>query len=323
MEDVACDFCGSDQHAVVTQQTDVLHGTTKEYFKIVQCTACGLNYTNPRPTADEIGKYYSAQYSFHGVETKMHAVLRRLSTLFVNSRLGSILDLWPRIGERLAPLVKPQLVDPVRQYYEQGGKGAFLDIGCGSGMSAHYWGDTGSLNAYRQLTAVSGVEVSDDARAHLEANGIEVWKDLAAVPVDLRFSVIRMNWSLEHVHSPSEYFAFIADRLESNGLAVIAVPNYDGLIYKFAKDCVELPIHLYHFRPKDIENYASRYRLSVQYFRTYSYPHMFAFASSVGLLPRSFAENFSVTAAKNFQSVLNRSDAAGFGNDMIFVLEKK
>lgn len=323
MEDVACDYCGSDQHSVVTQQTDVLHGTTKDYFKIVQCAVCGLNYTNPRPTAAEIGKYYSAQYSFHGVETKTRAVLRKISALFVNSRLGSILDLLPRLGERLALLTKPRIADPVLQYYEQGGEGAFLDIGCGSGISAHYWGEAGSLNAYRKLTDVAGVEVAESARAHLSANGIEAWKDLGSVPRERRFSIIRMNWSLEHVHSPREYFSFIAERLEAGGLVVIAVPNYDGLIYKLAKDCVELPVHLYHFRPQDIENYADSYRLSVKYFHTYSYPQMFTFASSVGLLPRSFAESLSITAAKNFQSVLNWFDAAGFGNDMIFVLEKK
>jgi SAM-dependent methyltransferase len=320
MEEVACDYCGSHQYVTVAKQTDLIHSTTTEYFQIVQCVACGLNFTNPRPAVGEIDKYYSAHYSFHGVDTKIRAVLRKLSAAFVNSRFGSIFDLLPKIGIRLARHVKPQLVDPVRQYYERGGIGMFLDIGCGSGMAAHYWGEAGSLNAYGQLTDVAGVEVSESARVHLEKRGIQVWESLDAVPQNLRFSVIRMNWSLEHVHSPSEYFSFIAERLERNGIAIIAVPNYDGLIYKIAKDCVELPVHLYHFRPTDIENYATRFELAISSFYTYSYPQMFGFAAQIGMLPKSF-EYSNISNTKKFQFVLNKFDAAGLGNDMIFILK--
>lgn len=322
MEDVSCDYCGSPQHSYVTRQTDLLHNTTIEYFQIVQCTNCGLNYTNPRPTADEIGQFYSSQYSFYGADTRFRALFRKMTSWLVNSPLGFVFDVIPRVGRRLAVSVKPKLLDPVRNHYQKGGRGVFLDIGCGSGLSAHYWGEAGSLNEYQHLTSVAGVEVSDSARKHLEDRGILVWKDLSSVPADLKFSVIRMNWSLEHVHSPSEYFSFISSRLESNGLAIIAVPNFEGLIYKLSKDCVELPIHLYHFRAKDIVNYANRYKLNVSTFCTYSYPQMFKFAAQLGLLPEQFFKNMNISEAKHFQYILNKFDAIGYGNDMIFTLKK-
>jgi SAM-dependent methyltransferase len=170
------------------------------------------------------------------------------------------------------------------------------------------------------LADVAGVEVAVRARETLAAAGIRAWADLAEVPGSERFGMIRMNWSLEHVHSPARFFAFLRDRLEPNGRAVIAVPNYDGLIYRLAPDCVELPIHLYHFRPLDIENYAARHKMRVVDLRTFSYPQMFVVAAQAGMLPESFACEAGLRAGRAFQSALERFDRANWGNDMIAVL---
>ncbi len=156
---------------------------------------------------------------------------------------------------------------------------------------------------------------------NLAAEGVEAWRAIADVPEGRRFGLIRMNWSLEHVYSPLRYFSFVRDSLETGGRAVIAVPNYDGLIYRLAPDCVELSIHLYHFRPHDIENYAARCGLRVLELRTFSYPQMFVAAAQAGLFPEAFAAQFDVRQASAFQSMLARFDRAGWGNDMIVVLE--
>ena len=102
--------------------------------------------------------------------------------------------------------------------------------------------------------------------------------------------------------------------------AVIAVPNYDGLIYRLAPDCVELPIHLYHFRPRDLENYARRFGLRIVELRTFSYPQMFIAAAEAGLLSEAFATQHGARDARAFQSILARFDRAGWGNDMLAVL---
>jgi len=66
METVACDFCGGSEFEHVASQTDILHKTTAEIFSIVKCKGCGLQFVNPRLTREEIGRYYSDNYSFHG-----------------------------------------------------------------------------------------------------------------------------------------------------------------------------------------------------------------------------------------------------------------
>jgi len=320
LETVACDYCGTSECITVAKQTDKLHQTTEEVFTIVRCAACGLHYTNPRPSVNEIGRYYAEDYSFHATSSKNRRFALRIAEDLANGYFASILDAIPALGRRFAPYVKPCIFDPVRTYYFTGGKGAFLDIGCGSGVTAHFWGESGALLAYRQLTEVAGIEVAASARERLASFDIEAWAGLDAVPTQRRFGMIRMNWSLEHVHSPSQYFSFLRERLLPGGRVVIAIPNYDGQIYRLAPDCVELPIHLYHFRPRDIENYASRNGLRIVGLRTFSYPQMYVYATQVGLFPASFPKQLGLRAARAFQLTLDLFDQAGWGNDMIVEL---
>ncbi len=290
-------------------------------FRVVRCANCGLHFTNPRPTVKEIGRYYAETYTFHDAPSLLRRMVGLIASQFVKSPLGVLADLVPSIAEKLVPYVKPEIADPVRKYYAGGGKGDFLDIGCGGGASAHFWGKNGALLAYRSLTSVAGVEVSERARVALETANIEAWADLNSVPQDRRFGVIRMNWSLEHVHSPAAYFDFLRARLLSGGQAIIAVPNYGGLIYRIAPDCVELPIHLYHFRPADIASYAVRSGLRVVRMQTFSYPHMFVAAAKVGMLPEAFGSTTGVHSAKSFQAALHQFDCSSMGNDLMAILE--
>ncbi len=320
MELVCCDYCGSSASTPMVRQTDKLHRTTDELFSIVQCSNCGLRYTNPRPATHEIGKYYPETYAFHAQPSLARRLVRRLLKYLANNPVGSIVGAIPEAGRVLIPHICPSFPDPVREYYAGGGQGAFLDIGCGTGVSAHYWGERGALRAYRQIAPVAGVEISESARKALVALSITAWGDIDDVPADARFGVIRMNWSLEHVHSPNRYFDFLRKHILPQGVLVITVPNADGMIYRLVPDCVELPIHLYHFAPSDIERYASRHQFEVKSLTTFSYPGMFLTASDAGLFPKLFASLPSFGEAKGLQRILSRFDSLGFGNDMIIVL---
>ena len=322
MEIVNCDFCGSDDTTLIAKQSDKLHNTTEEFFNIVKCGNCGLNYTNPRPDIYEIGNYYSDSYAFHSVPSKFHQLFSTFVTKVVNSPFSIFVGILPILASRLIPFIKPDIPDPVLEYYEGGGEGDFLDIGCGSGNTAHFWGRKGAILEYQKKVKVSGIEVSGIAREKLNDTGIEHWDSLNTVPDDRRFGMIRMNWSLEHVHSPSQYFSFMHKHLLQNGRVMISVPNYDGLIYKMAPDCVELPIHLYHFRTADIQNYALSNGFKVKSIRTFSYPQMFISASESGLLPDNFKNNIKFKHAKAFQCMTKVFDNAGYGNDMIVVLQR-
>jgi SAM-dependent methyltransferase len=324
LEYVVCDYCGGDETEKVAQQTDLLHHTTEEIFIIVKCVACGLHYTNPRPSPAEIGRYYAETYSYHVAPSAIRSLAYRLAGCVANNELLAFFaGLIPDIGHRLVPFVKPTIADPVRIYQQQGGRGTMLDIGCGSGANANFWGTKASLLSYRKSMNVVGVEVNNRARLLLIAKGVEVFAEIEDIVKSRLFGVIRMNWSLEHVHSPARYFEFISNHLEKDGRAIIAVPNYQGLLYQLAPNCVELPIHLYHFRAEDIKNYAKRYGLRVRESHTFSYPGMFSTGAQAGMFSDAFTRRFSLREARQFQSALARFDRAGWGNDMVAVISRE
>ena len=323
MEQVACDFCGGSGTAEVTSQTDILHRTTDEVFTIVRCSGCGLQFVNPRPPRDEIGRYYAEHYSFHVAPTRIRRFAADVLELIANGPLYRLFGLAPYLKRKLGTHVKPRIPDPVRRHLPAGAGRRILDIGCGAGTSAHFWGHRGSLLGYRNIATVCGVEVDDEARHALEANGVAAFRSIDEITEAEKFDVIRMNWSLEHVHSPAHYFRFIAAHLAAQGKAVIAVPNYDGLLYRAAPDCVELPIHLYHFRPRDILNYAQKFGLAVVESTTFSYPEMYVVAAATCPSLKGFFDGgLGVIEARQMQQTLSRFDALGLGNDMLFVLEK-
>lgn len=322
MEYVNCDLCGNKSTSFVTKQTDIFHGTTKEYFSIVRCDKCGLCFTNPRPDKDEMSRYYPGDYSCFETPSPYKVFARKVLEGFVNSTVSSMAVLIPPLSKQLALRIKPIIKDPVLKVFNEGLKDGFLDIGCGSGDHAVFWGHTGGLKAYRRLMPVAGVDVSAKALENLESVGIESWTSIDLVPNQLQWSIIRMNWSLEHVHHPSLFFEFIYNHLNSGGHAVICVPNYEGLLYRLAPECVELPIHLYHFTPKHINAYAVKYGFRVREIFTFSYPAMFFLAVEAGILPAGFCSNLGITEAKRFKKTLSRFDRAGYGNDIVAVLER-
>ena len=103
--------------------------------------------------------------------------------------------------------------------------------------------------------------------------------------------------------------------------ALICIPNYDGHIYKIDKANVELPIHLYHFKYKDILNYCEKFKLKIDLYETFSYASMYLFSASVNKKLNNF-KNMSLYSMQKFQRELNEISKKNQGNDMIFLISK-
>ena len=54
---------------------------------------------------------------------------------------------------------------------------------------------------------IYAVEPDIAALKKLKDKKIKAFSSIHELPNEVNFDVIRMNWSLEHVHSPDEYFS--------------------------------------------------------------------------------------------------------------------
>ncbi|MFY9265513.1 MAG: class I SAM-dependent methyltransferase [Solirubrobacterales bacterium] len=61
-ESITCNLCGADDYDVVYQARDERFRTDEINWSLVRCQECGLCYLNPRPTSDEIDRYYPRAY---------------------------------------------------------------------------------------------------------------------------------------------------------------------------------------------------------------------------------------------------------------------
>lgn len=72
LEAVACNLCGSSAERLAYEVPDERYHPA-EWFRVVECTGCGLGYVNPRPSPAAIGRYYPGDfYAFFDEDRAYH-----------------------------------------------------------------------------------------------------------------------------------------------------------------------------------------------------------------------------------------------------------
>lgn len=173
-------------------------------FSAHECAACGLVFTWPRPTPEELESFYSAAY-FSG-----------------NARGGLGYDDYGSLGELNArrswrELKRFTALDEVKPR-------RLLDVGCATG---------GFLaEAASDGWDCVGLEMSSAAAESARANfGLEVHEgDLhgAALPTGA-FGLVTMWHVLEHMTTPAASLARVRDLLAPGGLLFIELPNWNSV----------------------------------------------------------------------------------------------
>lgn len=224
MQEVICPACGHLEHTQHLKVED--HFLSKESFELLLCNACQLVFTTPRPSLEKIGDYYKSEdYVSHSSTKKglVNSVYNWVRNYTLNKKVKLISSLVS--GRQL------------------------LDIGAGSG---HFVG--------RAKTAgytVLGLEPDADARkVAKELNDVDLENlDRLYELTPATYDVVTMWHVLEHVYNLSDDVKQIASLIQSNGVWVIAVPNYtsfDATYYGSYWAAYDVPRHLYHFEPNSI-----------------------------------------------------------------------
>jgi SAM-dependent methyltransferase len=194
---------------------DALFPTT-ERFTVMECLDCGLGFVNPRPTREEIKRYYPTEY--YADFSENHSYHQRRY-----AREASYLEDVPR-GDSTRRL---------------------LDIGCAHGDFPRFMRQRG--------WEVEGVEVSATTSP---IHDFPVYRgDFVNAPIEpVRYHAITAWAVMEHLHDPAAYFRKVAALLRSGGRFVFLVTNFESTASRrlFAED---VPRHLYFFTESTVRRF--------------------------------------------------------------------
>jgi 2-polyprenyl-3-methyl-5-hydroxy-6-metoxy-1,4-benzoquinol methylase len=268
--------------------------TSGEQFNLEKCPACRFVFTNPRPADADLGKYYQSEaYISH-----------------TDSAKGFINNLY-HLARRYTLKSKVSLVNRLVK-----GKGALLDVGCGTG----YFLEAASKDGWK----VSGVEPDESTREQATKRAgekVHPESELNTWPAE-SFDAITLWHVLEHVGELEKRMLQLSNLLKQEGVVLIAVPNpdsFDAAIYQEHWAAYDVPRHLWHFRPANLQQLASRNRLKVVAIRP-----MYLDAFYIALLSEKYKKSslgvikaFWVGLRAFFATIANKEKASS----LIYILK--
>lgn len=219
---IACLVCGNTQIQKELTCKDFV--ATGESFDLHRCTKCSFLFTNPRPGALEIGKYYqSDRYVSHAGNKENFSFMYKVYDVVRDYSIK-------------------QKISLIKSYH-RGGK--LMDLGCGLG---YFLDGVIKDNTFNSL----GVDISDEAIDYVKNKfGYNVLQEASLDQLDeYSFDVITQWHVLEHVHLLNERMQQLHRLLKPDGTMFIAVPNsnsWDAKHYQSHWDGYDVPRHLYHF----------------------------------------------------------------------------
>jgi len=189
LEDVSCNVCGSSHSRRVGE---------KRGFTVVECSQCGLRFTNPRPNQTARKMLYSRRYYFD-----------------YRAWLGQRIQSDSTIQEGL--LAEQQLAQILM--YKKEGK--FLDVGC----------STGDLLSAAQKKGFDCVGIEPNTWAcnfAIKKKGLKIInEELGTASLKSgTFDVVSYMEVIEHIPDPLAELRAIKRIIKNDGILILSTPNF-------------------------------------------------------------------------------------------------
>ncbi len=229
IENVRCELCGHDDTEVIWDKTDRPDGSilirTNEGKVInsvnVICKHCGLVYLNPRASEKTMTKFYEEKYrkSFKPDLAGEYSHASK-AVSFLNSQKGHF---------------------PTKSYRN------FLDIGCASGMLVDSFSKIGT-DSYGIDQDKRVVEIGKEKGLNLINTTLDDYNP------GIKFSLITILNTLEHLHSPKKALLKIKELLDDDGICLISVPDFFTAYLWCSSDGFMSSAHLYNFTARSLND---------------------------------------------------------------------
>ena len=228
-----CPVCETTESINFLKSQNFRINNTK--FDIDECVNCGMRFTTPLPSPEEMAKYYDTDNYVSHTGTKKGLV----NKLFHTARYFTLRSKFKLLT-----------------HYSKGKN--HLDIGAGNGVFMEF--------VQNKNWKTSGVELDDSSRKAIEEKSLEVEKTIYDLENSKTYDVITMWHVLEHIFDLKKDIAHIISKLNKDGVLIVALPNcesYDAEKYKSFWAAYDLPIHLYHFRPTQVKQLFKEFGMEV------------------------------------------------------------
>ena len=231
-----CPLCKTQLQTVYTTKDYLVSG---ESFDIVECQDCALRLTNPFPEENKVNEYYASEdYVSHSEHKK------NIFNFIYSSVRDFMLIRKRKLIEKKSGL----------------SKGTLLDFGCGLGHFLNQMKENG--------WNVFGIDSSPKAKKSVENRfDIRVYSPDEWLNSNETYDIITCWHSLEHIHKPWVYLEQFRERLNPNGLLIIALPNFksaDAEKFKGFWAAYDTPRHFYHFSIKSMSKLTEKNGFSIQ-----------------------------------------------------------
>ena len=187
MNNRVCPVCDSDKYFSVFRKSGGIY---------VKCVECGMIYTNPCFSEEDLIDYYKNLDVGH------------------SDNLQNETDFFRNI-----------YTSGLKLFSQYATEKRILDIGCSSG----FFLDIARENGYK----TSGVELNRldveiaSSKGHLIYN-----KNIFDIVFPEKFDVVTMWDVFEHIVNPKEYLKKVFDMIETNGVLFLQVPNSNSIAAK-------------------------------------------------------------------------------------------
>lgn len=229
-----CPACGESRGDTVFRE--VRDGVS---IGIVICEACGLGYSNPRPTeAYKLDRYQEWTAGDRPWQAEAHYDHRQQLRHF---------GLYRRVMELIASRMD---------------RGRILDVGCGGGLflvfAGVYASDHNSGVNSRYTVEGAGFDPSEvELAKRVSGAPVRTLDELSGV-ADGTYDAVTLLNVLEHVNRPVDLLRELKRVLRPNGPLVVVVPNNEVVFWRIAHNVGTQPIslgcdeHINHFRPASL-----------------------------------------------------------------------
>lgn len=224
---MSCALCGNNHVQVVSERD-----RDGKPLRNVLCIACGLVWVDPRPSDENIDKFYSSEYRLRykgAYQPKPRHCYRETLRAITRTK-------------RFLPLYQPGM--------------RVLDVGAGAGFFAYV--------LKRKGTLIEGIEPNEEyanyARTELGLRNIRTGF-LKDIEENGCYDLITINHVFEHLSDPCLSMTQMHRILRAEGRVIMEVPNIEATYH--APNKIFHVGHLYWYNPQTIQALAMRYGFTV------------------------------------------------------------